>query len=162
MKRTKITEEEGIHKIWYVKAEAEEMTLETLPAFLKELSEAYDHDYGTIVHAIGAAAIAAATAMNHTEQGGITGFQASAVMWQFIMYYGFDKQDKPLRLMDYSNLLYPQYDEKFSTISKDTWEWLQKEAKKNLQENKDAHPDVIHRWEMVAGGFIPCGLKVEN
>ena len=35
-------------------------------------------DYGTVCHAIALSAVA------RTAQGGITGFQAGAVMWEFI------------------------------------------------------------------------------
>jgi hypothetical protein len=66
------------------KKKAYEVTTDTLPEFLKELSEHYRHDYGTICYALASAAVAAASAMDKSEQGGITGFQAGHVMWQFI------------------------------------------------------------------------------
>src|SRR5690349_20327046 len=73
--KTPITEESGEHKQWYVDAHAPEMTLETLPEFLRHLTEDYHHDYGTICHALAAGAIATAYAMDRSPQGGITGFQ---------------------------------------------------------------------------------------
>ena len=49
----KITEEDGTHKAWM--SRAKDMTLADLPEFLRELTEDYQHDYGTICHAIAAA-----------------------------------------------------------------------------------------------------------
>ena len=72
-----ITEEMGIHKEWMKRAR--DMTMADLPEFLRELTEDYDHDYGTICHAIAAAAVAAAWSVERTPQGGITGFQAGAI-----------------------------------------------------------------------------------
>jgi hypothetical protein len=70
-------------------------------------------------------------------------------------------QNTPLRLLNYENLLYPQYEDKFEKIiSKDTWEWLQKEAKKKLKER--AHPIVKKHWKNIVAGNIPFGFKVED
>ena len=69
----------AIRDVWYAQAADKAMTLETLPAFLKELAE-YKHDYNTICYALTAGAIATAWALNRTPNGGITGFQAGAIM----------------------------------------------------------------------------------
>jgi len=128
-----ITEEMGVHKKWY--EEARKMTPEKLPEFIRKLTEDYNHDYGTICHAASASAVAAAWAIDKSKQGGITGYQAGAIMWGFITNWMSEYKDKPIKLVDYSNMLYPQYDDKFNkTISKDTFEWLQKEAQKNIDE----------------------------
>jgi len=71
--RKLIREEDGIQKEWY--EEARKMTVEQLPMFLKKLVEDYQHDYGTICHAVAAGALSAAHAVNHSPTGGITGFQ---------------------------------------------------------------------------------------
>lgn len=63
-----ITEQDKIHEEWY--KEASEMTLENLPEFLRKLTEDYSHDYGTICHAISAAAAAAAWAVEKSPCGG--------------------------------------------------------------------------------------------
>jgi hypothetical protein len=97
--KTNITEDMHIHEQWY--EEAKKQTLTTLPEFCRSLSEDYHHDYGTICHAITAAGIATMWAMNHTEQGGITGFQASCIMWEFIKNW-MGKEGHSLRLLDYS------------------------------------------------------------
>jgi hypothetical protein len=172
-KRTTITEKDGVHPKWYV--EAKKQTAETLPEFIRHLIEDYGHDYGTICHAIAAAAVAGAYAVEHSPVGGITGFQGGAVMWQFIAQWG-GYEDKPLRLVNYSDLLYPQYADKFTTISATTWEWAKKQAAEKLAEYEaepvyrneetgetwpSVHPDVVRHWRSVAAGTVPFGLEVE-
>lgn len=78
MTKIQITEELGLHKEWY--EEAKKQTLNTLPAFVSNLVENYSHDYGTICHAITAAALGAANAVEESPEGGITGFQANCIM----------------------------------------------------------------------------------
>lgn len=152
-----ITEEMGIHKEWFV--EAKTITAETLPAFIKKLTGDYNHDYGTIVHAIVAAAIAAANAVDKCPSGGITGFQASCVMWGFItqwMHY----EDTPLRLVNYEHMLYPQYEYDFEkTISPETWKWLQEKAAELLR-TKGACDSVKVHWQSIVDGNIPFGYTV--
>ncbi len=99
----KITEEMGVHKDWY--KQAEKQTLESLPEFMRHLLSDYQHDYGTICHAVAACAVGAAWAANSAPHGGITGFQAGAVMWEFIRHWKYDGQDKPLQLLDWENAL---------------------------------------------------------
>lgn len=154
----KITEESGIHKTWYL--EAEKQTLETLPAFLDKLATAYEHDYGTICHAMSAGAVAVCRALNASPQGGITGFQASCVMWGFIT--NWMHKDGPMSLVEYEWLLYPQYKTRFTRISKDTFSWIQEKAKENLKNKTDAVPNVISHWEAIAAGHVPFGLTVEQ
>lgn len=73
-----ITEEDKVHENWY--KEAKDMDMQKLPQFVNGLLEDYEHDYGTICHALSAAAVATMWAMNRDErQGGITGFQASCI-----------------------------------------------------------------------------------
>jgi hypothetical protein len=128
-----IDESMNIHKEWF--KEANEMTLEKLPDFLKKLTENYEHDYGTICHAIAAAAIAAAWAVERMPQGGITGFQAGCIMWEFIKHWNFSYNKTGLGLIDYDNFLYPQYADRFDkTISSDIWAAIQKEAKAKLED----------------------------
>lgn len=152
-----VTEEMGIHKDWY--AQARTQTLDTLPAFLNHLFTAYQHDYGTICHAIAAAAIGAATAGDKSEQGGITGFQGGFIMWQFVREW--QRWDCPLSLTKWEDALYPQYEDRFApTISKGTLQWLQEQAKKNLAEGGQAHIAVKRHWKKLAKGGVPFGLRV--
>jgi hypothetical protein len=96
--------------------------------------------------------------MNSTPQGGITGFQAGCIMWQFIRHWMHI--EGPVRLMQYEDMLYPQYEEKFRTIDANTWEELQKQARKKIEEHPDAHADVLAHWKKVAQGSIPFGYSI--
>ena len=130
-----ITEKMNVHKKWYKKAR--KMSMDKLPEFINHLMNDYRHDYGTICHALTSGAIATMWAMD--KKAGITGFQASCIMWEFIQNWMSEYKDKPLQLLNYENLLYPQYEDKFSkTISQSTWDWLRKEARKKIrQADKD-------------------------
>ena len=55
--KQQITEEMKIHDGWY--KEAKKQTVETLPEFVRHLTEDYSHDYGTICYAVEAGAIGA-------------------------------------------------------------------------------------------------------
>ena len=157
--RKKIAEEDDTHKAWM--PEAKKQTLETLPAFIKKLTEDYEHDYGTICHAIAAAAIGAAQAVQHSPQGGITGFQAGAVMWEIIKGWGVFGEG-PKRMTEFEHLLYPQYEHQFRSITPDTAKWIKKQAQKRLQDTEVASPRVMEHWNKVAEGWIPFGLKIEE
>jgi len=97
----KITLDESTQEFKDIKAQwqkkAKEATVETLPQFLKELTEDYEHDYGTIVHATTEAAIAACHAVDASPQGGITGFQAGCIMWQFISEWNYSHNKTALK-----------------------------------------------------------------
>lgn len=143
---------------WY--ARAAEQTLETLPVFIAELAEV-EHDYNTICYATGAAAVGAAWAMNRSRYGGVTGFQSGAVMWEFMEHWGHIRS--PAWFLEANSLLYPQYEEKFTTISRQTWEWLQKEAHRLLAEKSDsASQVVVQHWRTIAAGVIPFGLTLRE
>lgn len=83
-------------------------------------------------------------------------------MWGFITGWDSSKKDKPLRLQDYSNMLFPQYADSFTEISKETWEWLQGQAQKNIDEGRDVHPNVAAHWQSIVNGVVPFGYKVSS
>jgi hypothetical protein len=145
---------------WYL--EAKKQTIETLPYFLNKLST-YPHDYNTICYACGAASVAAAWAIDKSPHGGITGFQAGAIMWEFITEW-MNEQDKPLQLVHFENMLYPQYEYRFQKqITQETWTWLQEQAKLNLEKNQEGtHIEVIEHWKSIINGQIPFGYIVKE
>lgn len=159
-KRRSITEKdkdiiEGWHK------ELDKINLKTLPKFLKSLTENYEHDYGTICHAVAVAAVAAAKAVNRSPQGGITGFQAGAVFWEF--YRRWLHEEGPARLVKYEQMLYPQNASQFAkVIDKGTWKWMQEQAKKRDADNAQAHPKVRAHWKSIAAGKVPFGYSVSK
>lgn len=157
---TPITEEQKIHDQWYV--EAKKMTAEKLPEFIRKLTEDYGHDYGTICHAVAAAGIAAMWAVERSPMGGITGFQASCVIWSVIEKWG-SFGEGPKRIVTYENMLYPQYDHKFEkTISAETWKWIQAQAEKKLEETSMMHDEVRAHLESIVAGQIPFGYTVKE
>lgn len=150
MKRIALSE--GSEQFQTIKAEwqekAKKCTIETLPAFLSELTEKYQHDYGTICHAVAIAAVAAAWAVNHSPTGGITGFQAGAIMWQFIREWNCSGNKTGLRLVDYDNFLYPQYEDKFQNVlSKDVWANIQKEAHHKIEDANKEYGEYLERMQ---------------
>ena len=161
-----VTEADHPEKEWY--KEAAEQTFETLPAFIKKLMNGYIHDYGTVVHAISACAIGAAWAADRLG-GGITGFQASFVMWDFIMQWSHHGEKVGLRLIDFDQMLYPQNERYFEKIiEKSTFEALQKAAQEKLDEMTDengeiiGHPNVIKHLKSITHGIIPFGYFVRE
>ena len=159
--KQQITEEQKIHNEWYEKAKNQ--TLDTLPDFLKHLTEDYGHDYGTICHAIASGAIATAWAIDKTPEGGITGFQAGAIMWEFIKHWNYSGNKLGLRILDYDNLLFPEYADRFTnTINKEKWKRVQAEAKANLERGDTAHPDVLAHWQSIVDGNLPFGFTISE
>lgn len=162
-----ITEKDGIHQAWY---DEWPVTVEDLAAFITKLTTEYHHDSGTIVHAIAAAAVAAGRCVNASpaSRGGITGFQAQAVFWQF--YTAWDAflvpKDSPAWIGFAENLLYPQYKDRFRSISPKTWEWVQKRAAERLAESGPASEiasnSVVEHWKSIVAGKVPFGFEVRE
>lgn len=146
---------------WRKKAK-EIKTTDELVAFIKSLETGYCHDYGTIVHAIAAGMMATLSVMDKGPQGGITGFQASCLMHELIPQLSMI--EPPYRIMQYKDLLYPQYRGKFDkTISAEIWARLQDEAGRMLEENsKYAHGDVLGHWQDIVDGHVPFGFTVKE
>lgn len=157
--RKKLQEEDGTYKEWYKRAKT--ITVETLPDFIRSLTEDFEHDYGTICHAMSAAAIAAANAIQKSPQGGITGFQAGCVMWGFISHWGIFPDGNPLRLLNLSDMLYPQMEHKFTAISGEDWAWLKEEAA-SLLATTEGHPNVRAHWQSIVDGIVPFGMTMED
>lgn len=155
MEKIPINEEMHLEKEWF--AEAHKQTMDTLPAFMDKIMNGYSHDYGTICHAVAACAIAAAWAANSAPSGGITGFQAGFVMWDFVEQWSFSDNECGLRIVDYDKMLYPQYGYEFKkTISPDTWKRIKEKAKEKLASDGDsAHPDVVRHWMKIVDSDVP-------
>ncbi len=144
--------------------EAEKQTLETLPKFLRHLTEDYKHDYGTICHAMAIGAKAAAHAINDSPQGGISGFQAGAIMFEFIRRWYFIDLKSGLEIINYDDMLYPQYEKRFTekTLTRSTFECLKEEAQRLLLENPDVHFQLKQHWEEIAKGNPPFGYEIKG
>lgn len=166
MDKVVITDKMHLEKEWF--EQARKQKLETLPEFMNHILNDYYHSYGTICHAIAACALAAAWAADSSDQEGITGFQASAIMWDFIIQWSYKNNKTSLRIIDYDKMLYPQYKDYFEgrTIPQSTWETLQNEAKRLLNEidtgEESAADSVIAHWKSIVNGTIPFGYKIKN
>lgn len=154
--RESVTEESGVHKEWLKRAQ-EIKSIDELMAFMREMQEKYDHDYGTICHAMVACAIGALRAMDRGPNGGITGFQAGCIQWGIIREWGamLTDPDEPMWMMKGGDLLYPQYSKKIMQVPESAMQWAKSEAAKRLKwDTNSAHPDVIAHWRGLANGSI--------
>lgn len=136
-------------------------SFDDLVSFLKDVKEHYNCGYGETPRAIAQAALA--TAWYFASDFGITGFQAGFVMWDFIWDWSFSRNECGLKIVNYDEMLYPQYDYKFDKyISKDTFRLMQKQANKLLNDRKYAHPAVVKHWEAIANGEVPFGYTIKD
>ena len=144
--------------------EAMKQTPDTIGDFVKHAMCDFPHDYGSVCVAVAACALAGVYAADSLPQGGITGFQAGFVMWEFVRQLNYRGNKCGLRMIDYDNMLFPQYAHKFEkTISSDIWKLLQEEAQRKLEEDSDyANPDVINHWKSIVDGVVPFWYKIEE
>lgn len=134
-------------------------SFDELAAFLKDVETNYGNGYGEAPRTIAQAALA--VAWHLADVYGITGFQAGFVMWDFIRDWSYSGNKCGLKMIDFDDMLYPQYEDKFQkTIRRDVWDNLQNEAITRLEETSYAHPDVIAHWESIVSGEVPFGYRV--
>ena len=134
-------------------------SVDELGRFIEELVNR-EHDYNTCVPAMSLAAYAAFNYVAHKL--GVTGFQASCADSEFIRRTRNWKHGG--RLIDYGNLLYPQYLTEahfpsLQTLLKEQASMLAKAAKKLLDEQRDgelrSHPDVEAHWRHLVNSATP-------
>lgn len=128
-------------------------TVEELAEYVKGQIDR-EHDYGSCVYAMSTAATAALRYV--AKELGVTGFQASCADMDFL------RRTRGLewgRVVDYSQLLYPQYcnDEKFPSLThllRANREELAKRARVKLAEEDLEHviPGVVAHWRILADG----------
>lgn len=117
---------------------------EKLCEFLK-LCETYDDNYSGVTVATGQAALAVMEYFAHIF--GLTSFQASFVNVEILRGWTYSDSKTSLKIVNYDDMLYPQYAYRFDkTITPSTWEVIQKEARKSLDElgnfGHKVHPSV--------------------
>lgn len=134
-------------------------SFEDLTAFLKDVEENYNTDYGGAPRAIAQASLA--VAWHLAGVFGITGFQAGYTMWDFVHDWSYSNNKTGLRITDYDDMLYPQYAYRFEkTIPTWVWEEMQKEARERLNDKRSAHPDVRAHWQSIVDGVVPFGYTI--
>lgn len=162
-------ESEEIKRTWF--KECRTQTIETLLAFMESVlnNDAVNWDrtdpdicYDMCVHAVAACALAAAWAAN--ERAKLSGFQASFVMWDFIRQWFFSDNRCGLRILDFDNMLYPQYEDKFDkTITQDTFDAIRKRAEELLRDKNEYAVDAVRQhWASIAAGGIPFGYHIRK
>jgi len=104
------------------------------------------HDYGTSALSMG---LAAEAAFNYiARQVGCTGFQSSCADLNFLARNRDIKNG--FMIINFDDLLYPQYKRKISTWDELIYknrENLAKAAKEKLEKYDDAHPIVVKHWK---------------
>ena len=136
-------------------------SFDDLVAFLQRVKDNCNTGYGTAPRAIAQAALA--TAWFLSSDFGITGFQAGFVMWDFIRDWLYSSNECGMKIVDYDDMLFPQYEHKYEkTIRSDVFEALQKAAKKKLEKTEYAHPAVIKHWKSIVDGNVPFGYAVRE
>lgn len=138
-------------------------SFEDLVKFLEDVKTNYNCGYGAAPRAMAQACLAVGWYL--ADEFGITGFQAGFVMWDFIRDWMFSSNKCGLKIIDYDDMLYPQYDHKYEkVISSGTWKNLQEEAANRLAEKLPygVHPAVVAHWKSIVDGKIPFGYVVKD
>lgn len=137
-------------------------TFDDLVAFLKDIEDHYNCGYGSAPRAMAQASLAVAWYL--ASKFGITGFQAGFVMWDFIRGWNYENNKCGMKIVNYDDMLYPQYEYRFEKIiASDIWNDIQEQAKKNLEEcenGRTVHPEVIAHWKSIVDGVVPFGYTV--
>lgn len=124
------------------------------PKTIEELCEAIQslverpHSYGTCVYALSHAALAAFNFV--ASKLGVTGFQASCADMNILKH---TRNWKWGCILDYENLLHPQYRDHFKTFDQlidEHQEELGKRARELLAKNPEAHGAVSDHWRRLA------------
>ena len=130
------------------------------PESLSQVNEAIEalknrkHDYGTCVYAMSISAVIVFNYLSNIL--GTTGFQVSCADMDILAR---TRNFKWGRILNYENLLYPQYcdDEHFPSwrvLLEENKDELAKRAKAKLNENDVAHEDVLAHWRKLAKAGI--------
>ncbi len=144
---------------WYKRAS--EVTPETFGDFINELLHGYDLDYGASIHAAAACTIAMFIACDDIFS--LSGFQSSASIMQVLYKLNYPCNKTGIRVIDYDEMLYPQYKDKFRSIPRNIWELLRKRASELIDEDKSiANPSVLHHWKGVSSGIVPFGYYISD
>jgi hypothetical protein len=144
---------------WYKRAR--EVTPETFGDFINELLHGYDLDYGAKIHAAAACTIAMFIACDDIFS--FSGFQSSASIMQVLYKLNYPYNKTGIRVIDYDNMLYPQYEDTFRSIPRKTWKLIRKRADELIEENRStADPSVLHHWMNISFGGVPFEYYISD
>ena len=154
-KMSKIEDRDNMYKL------AKQQTPETIGMFINDVMSMDDIDYGNVIDCIAACAIAGAAAADNHKNGGITGFQAGYVMWQFIRNYMYEHNKCGLRMIDWDNMLYHQDESSFDkVIPQNVFERLQNQAKEEIQIKWLSEKQKQHLQNII-DGIPPFGYSIK-
>ena len=130
--------------------------------FIHELTTKYQNDYGTSVHLAVALMKAVFEYVEHLE--GFTGFQVDCMKWLVLKKIFLVNDVIGMKLVKYSDILYPQYIEKFgkTIIDKEQHNLIVKMAKDKLAKHSMASVSVIEHWKRLVAGWLPTYIVVEE
>ena len=84
-------------------------------------------------------------------------------MWDFVRDWRFSNNKCGLKIVNYDDMLYPQYEYHFQkTISADVWHNLQEQAKQEIENSTYASPRIIEHWQSIVDGKVPFGYTVRD
>lgn len=152
-----ISEEDNQDLLKQWKREARKVTPENVGEFIQKLANEYVHDYGTIVYAMVAGALAGACAIDNSEQGGITRHQVACMLVEFIKEW--DPEFEIFRIINYDRLRFPQGEECLEEqINRELREWIQEQ----IEEEKNTDSYGIVRWQSIVDGKLPFGFIIRK
>ena len=144
---------------WYKRAN--EIKPETFGDFVNELLHGYDLDYGAKIHAASACTIAMFYACD--DIFGFSSYQYSTSVMQVLYKLNYRINKTGIRVLDYDDMLYPQYEDKFRSIRQKTWKLIRKRADELIAKNKSmAGPSVLNHWTSISLGVVPFGYYISD
>lgn len=155
----RITEQDNLNLEWY-KQSRKNMNESEMKDFNNQLFNEYDHDYGTLCHAVASSTLAHLNNLLYKE--GMTGMQASFVTWEIINIMFNIKVGAKLTKFD--DMLFPQYEDKFkdNTISSYTFNLLQEKAKESLADSEHMALRVKNHMQSIVDGVVPFGYAIKE
>ena len=88
--------------------------------------------------------------------------KAGQIMWNFIRHWLPEFAFSPLRIIIYEDMLYPQFEKNFKTITPDVANWVKKQAQALLESRKDVSPELKSHWQSIVDGKLPYGIMLEE
>lgn len=86
--------------------------------------------------------------------------QASWIGVELLKYFG--SIQGPIKILEWKNMLYPQYEEKFDKIiTKDIFQILRFYAKNEL-EKEQGLPHIREHWKSIVAGKVPFGYEIKE
>lgn len=152
----------ALYEEW--KKQAKECTPDTVGEFIRKLVNGHHHDYDSIAVALSVAALAGAWAVEHAEQGSLTGFQWGWASHRAVAMMNYESSQFGIRIQDMDNLLYPQYADNFAfvKVSRTFADKLRAEAQRLLEKENTAAPAVLAWWTLLANGDFPTWMQVKE